>query len=364
MSADVGYKTRVDSIMRGAGAGLVTRALLSILAFLYGFGVRIRLFFFRLGILRVFRLSVPVISIGNLTVGGTGKTPMAMFIARLSLDKGKKAVILSRGYKRASKGLKVVSDYNAVFYGPDEAGDEPYLMAMSLPGVPVIVCADRVKAGQAAIERFAPDLIILDDGFQHLRCFRDVNIALVDGVAGFGNGQLLPRGVLREPISVISRADIVMIKGKGIDDLKAQEQAYIRVTGLPIFGFEYEAIAITALYDEKKLPLDFIKGKAVAAVSGIANNRAFAETLEGLGARVDNIIDRPDHHSYDDKDIKEIALAARPVDMVVTTEKDAVKLKGLAGMDKLPVYVLRVAATISESAAFIKVLSEKTEGLF
>lgn len=184
---------------------------LSFLSLLYGGAHRLRCVAYQRGWRRTHRLSCPVVSIGNLVAGGTGKTPMTQFIARHAQHLGYHPVILSRGYKgRAERKGGVVSDGTTVLMTPEMAGDEPFMLASSLTGIPVIVGQDRYRSGCLAIKQFQPDLILLDDGFQHIRLARDLNILLLDNHRPMGNGYLLPRGILREPLAAIKRADVVV----------------------------------------------------------------------------------------------------------------------------------------------------------
>ncbi len=186
-------------------------ALLIPCAFLYGVVLRLRAYFYARRILAAHRLAAPVVSVGNLSVGGTGKTPMAMYLARLFIERGKRVALLSRGYGGAGgDAVRVVSDGSRLLLSPAEAGDEPVLLARSVPGLIVVTGSDRYRAGLEAFERFQPDIFLLDDGYQHLRLKRDINILLLDAVRPFGNGWTLPAGLLREPLSAVRRADFIV----------------------------------------------------------------------------------------------------------------------------------------------------------
>ena len=201
--------------------------LLFLLSLFYGLAIRIRNLLFRVGILEPHRLHCPVISIGNLTVGGTGKTPIVMLLAALLKDMGRKPAILSRGYGgTATAPVTVVSTVDHVMGNPEEGGDEPYLMAMSLKNVPVLTGRSRFLTGRYAYEQLGADTILLDDAFQHRQLARDLNIALLKADAPFGNGFLIPRGPLREPRSALKRADAIILTGTSLQDSETQKQIH------------------------------------------------------------------------------------------------------------------------------------------
>ncbi|MFZ3207577.1 MAG: tetraacyldisaccharide 4'-kinase, partial [Geobacteraceae bacterium] len=196
---------------RKAG-GILLKAILWPLSLVYANIMRLRALVYRHGALRVNRLPRPVIAVGNLTVGGTGKTPMVALLCRDLLERGKRVTVLSRGYGgKAGKEPRIVSDGRTLFLSPAEAGDEPYMLAVTMPGLAVVIGSDRYRAGLFALEHLAPDIFIMDDGFQHLRLWRDLNILLVDSRSPFGNGLTLPAGLLREPVGAMKRADLVVL---------------------------------------------------------------------------------------------------------------------------------------------------------
>lgn len=340
-------KEKIELWMRGVEEPPAAAHLaLAALSRAYGAVVRMRNLLYGAGVLGRKRLPRPVISVGNLTVGGTGKTPMAMHIAGFILAGGKRPAVISRGYKGSARGLTVVSDGGGLRSTPDEAGDEPCLMADRLEGVPVVVCADRFRAGEYAIENLGADFIILDDGFQHTRLARDIDILLVDGAAGFGNGYLLPRGILREPVSSALRADAVFVKGR-----KGDAPVELKPLGLPTSAFDYKPTALVNLSTGAEAKPSALKGARVAAVSALADPRSFISTLEGLGAEVTASLDYPDHHVYSTADLDAIRSASGGADMVVTTEKDGVKLaKLLGGPGTLDIYALRIDVTTDKRA--------------
>ena len=212
----------IDRILYRKEKSLGTKILLLPLYLLsvpYQWAVRTRILFYNIGLLKTKRLPCPVISVGNITVGGTGKTPLVMLLARGLKERGIKIAILSRGYKRKKNSDSLVSDGQNLFLSPEAAGDEPYLMANALKGVPILVGKDRFMTGQMALERFGVRGLLLDDGYQHLHLHRDLNILLIDSNVGFGDGHLLPRGILREPLSHLQRADLFVLTK--VEDIKA-----------------------------------------------------------------------------------------------------------------------------------------------
>ena len=200
----------------------VLLAPLGLLSFFYGWVLEARLFLFRRGIYKTHSLPCKVISVGNLTLGGTGKTPFVRLIAEMVRDRGYRTAILSRGYKGKFQGPhEIVSDGERVFMDAAKAGDEPCLLAEKLRGIPIIVGRERWVSGQFAVDRFRTEVAILDDGFQHLSLKRDLNLLLIDSASPFGNGKLFPRGVLREPLDQIARADaITLTKTRSDDNIK------------------------------------------------------------------------------------------------------------------------------------------------
>ncbi|MBI5587585.1 MAG: tetraacyldisaccharide 4'-kinase [Deltaproteobacteria bacterium] len=333
----------IEKMMRERELGVFWHLVLFPLSVVYEFAVRLRTLLYGAGVLHSAKLLCGVVSVGNITVGGTGKTPLTILIAEFLRRKDKRVVILSRGYKRKGTGVALVSDLNGVLLGPDDAGDEPYLMAKRLPGVPVVVGADRVAGGRFAAERFKPDFIILDDGFQHLRLKRDLNILLVDGEEGFGNGYILPRGILREPRSKIDRADVVFVKGAKLRD---PDGDWLKKFFIPALHFSYRPSLAYDLNTGARKPIEFFKGKTALAVAGLANPQSFFKTLGELEVTTSKRLIFPDHHSYSAGDLELIKREAQVAGLIITTEKDGVKLKGT--LPGLPVYCLSIDAVFED----------------
>ncbi len=372
--------SRLPQVDRGPTAWLLRGA-----AGLYGAAVALRSLAYDRGWAAVHRLPARVVSVGNLTVGGTGKTPMVLYLARLLVESGRCPVILSRGYGgtharsrtlgfrgtgtlrcRASRAPLVVGDgRGGVLAGPDEAGDEPVLLARRA-GVPVVVTPDRVAAGRFAIERFGADTLLLDDGLQHRRLARDLEIVLVDAGKGLGNGRLLPAGPLREPPHALRRAHIVLLTKGG---KLGRSDALLRVLRAfapqaVMFGASYRPVALAPLGNaplprngnaplprngNAPLPL---AGQRALALSGLADPASFHELLARLGAREVTPLAFPDHHRYEPADYRRIATAAAAgADCLVTTEKDAVKLD-VARLPRLPAFTLEAVLEPDDPAEF------------
>jgi len=284
------------------------------------------------------RLPHKVISIGNITTGGTGKTPAAIAIAEEAKKRGFYPIILTRGYKGNAKGPVLVHRASCIMYG-----DEPVLMSERLKDVPVVKCADRYKGGLFAlhspdspIHRFtdSPILFILDDGFQHWRLFRDKNILLIDSENPFGNKRLLPAGILREPLGEIKRADIIAltktddIKQALIDKLIKEIKQYNQ--NAPIFLAAHKPLNFISP-SGKVMPLEWTEGKNFFAFCGIGNPKSFRKTISTLKGKITGLKSYRDHHRYKQSDIEDILKEAKKsnADWIITTEKDLIRLKGL-----------------------------------
>ncbi len=297
------------------------------LSLLYGMVVAFRNRLYDRGILKQVRLSRPVISIGNITAGGTGKTPMTVLIANGLKARGFRPAVLSRGYcGRLTTSGNVVSAGASILLRPEAAGDEPVLIAAAAPGIPVLTGPDRCFSGRLAIEKFGADILILDDAFQHRRLFRDVNILLLDKDRPFGNGQLLPAGPLREPRTALNRADIIVKTGIARGEPERENPA--GPDRIPVFRARYQALAIMQGKDHQLLPPGALHGKGIVAFTGIAGPDKFRATLEELGATIIKFLTFPDHYFYKQGDVQAIAGEAKALnaEMVLTTEKDGVKL--------------------------------------
>lgn len=301
---------------------------------------------YRRKVFRAHLVPEPVISVGNLTTGGTGKTPLVEWIARELAEAGRRVCVLTRGYRRESTGRVVVCDGNEIRADLGQAGDEPLLLAENLRGKAAVICdADRVSAAEWAIDNLKVDAFVLDDGFQHQRIARDLNIVTIDATNPWGNGRLLPAGILREPRAALSRSDCVVITRA--DDLQAVDklrkeirklspQAALftcrnRLSGLRQLGPPEIATAPTTI---QNLPL--------AAFCAIGNPGSFFSLLRQNGYQLKNEDTFRDHHKYTQPDVDRLVARARTAgaQALLTSSKDAVKLR--AFNFSLPAYVVEV----------------------
>ena len=298
------------------------------LSFLYGAGMRLH----RL-LVKPKELPRPVISVGNLTWGGTGKTPVVISLARFLEGNNLRACVLSRGYRRKSNGKQplVVSDGKNIVAWPFDAGDEPALIARSVPRAVVMSGSDRFACGLAATERFNPDVFILDDGFQHWALRRNFDIICVNAVNPFGNGRLIPAGVLREPVSALRRAQAIVITNADMcpaEPLAGLIKKIRRETGAPVAATRYALTSVTRLTDNTPMNVTEAIPHPVTAFSAIADNNRFKTTLQQHGLTVERHVTFRDHHWFTSSEI-EALLAAAGNNPIVTTEKDAVRLAPL-----------------------------------
>ena len=312
---------------------------LKCLSFVFSAVVAFRYFLYRSGFLRRHPLGIQVISIGNVTAGGTGKTPVTEIFARTLAAEGRKVAILSRGYRRKEAPWwqrmftqvidppLVVSDGKRVLLDSATGGDEPYMLASNLPGVAVVVDRDRVKAGRYAIKRLGCDTIILDDGFQYQKLKHSVEVVLVDATNPFGNGNMLPRGVLREPARHLKRADIIFLTKCRGDTASVKEEIRKYNAKAEIVECTHAPKVLKDVWSREEFPLDWLSGKTLCTLSGIASPKGFENSLRHLGAKVVWCERYADHHRYDSSEV--LYALNRTADMgadaLVTTEKDAVR---------------------------------------
>jgi tetraacyldisaccharide 4'-kinase len=344
-------------------------SFLHALSWLFSGVVQARTWLYRTRILHDQPLGCLVVVVGNLTVGGTGKTPVVEMFARALRDRGRKVAILSRGYRSKAPPLwkkawfwlthtsepppRIVSDGERMLLDSEQAGDEPFMLARNLPGVVVLVDKDRVKAGIFAIKRFRCDTLILDDGFQYLPLKGRLNLLLVDKTNPFGNGELLPRGVLREPIKHLKRASYVFLtKSDGQRDTELENLIHQNNPGVDIIECAHRPQYLQPLGKGERRPLTDLVGRNVGAFSGIAVPESFEAFVRDLGGHIAFARRFLDHYRFTYEDFVEIFSEAleRQVDYIVTTEKDAVRIP--EGMHcPVPIYYLRLEIEILHGAA-------------
>ena len=356
MSAESILLPVIDGTRRDPGAAIM-RTGLAALAYVYSAGLKAYLLPYRIGIRRQAQLPCPVISIGNLSVGGTGKTPMTQLVCRLLTKRGVKPCILSRGYRgKHEYGQGVVSTESRVELNASDAGDEAYLLARSLPGVPVIVGKDRRKTGRMAIERFHPDAVVLDDGMQFYQLRRDLDIVLIDAQRPFDNGWTFPRGLLREPPSHIRRAGCVVITNvdkvdqRSLGQVRQQVERLART--LPIFEARYCARRLAPLDGSSDRTVEWLRGRKVAALSGLGNPENFERQIIAGGGVIVHSLRLGDHDQPTMTALTEMMEEAQRsgAEAIIVTEKDAVKLPPIGR--PLPFLSLEVAMQIDDEPRF------------
>ena len=342
------------------------RGMLYGLSFVYERIVQLRLYFYRKRVFRERTLGCLVISIGNLTVGGTGKTPIVEKFARALQSGGRRVAILSRGYKSVPRPSKrswlqrlrsdnidpprVVSDGKSLLLDSLTAGDEPYMLAHNLKSVIVLVDKDRVKSGLFAIDNWKVDTLLLDDGLQYLHLKHRLDIVLVDRQAPFGNEFLLPRGTLREPPHNLRRASYIFITkstGESNEQLMQRIRRYNRTA--EIIECAHKPLYLQNIISGQQLPLERLRDTFIGSICAIAAPESFEDGLRKLGARIDLAKRYIDHHRYSEVELQSFInrCIRRDLEMIVTTEKDAVRMPRLPEAEvKVPIYFLRVEIEI------------------
>lgn len=364
-TVDVVLGRRADT-----GAGFYGVFLLA-LSVIWNAAAQTRLWMYRHRILRDQPLGCLVVVVGNLTAGGTGKTPVVEKFARALRDRGRKVAILSRGYKSKAPPFwkkwwfwlthtqepppRVVSDGERVLLDSEESGDEPYMLARNLPGVVVLVDKNRVKAGAYAIKTFGCDTLVLDDGFQYLPLKGSLNLLLVDKTSPFGNGHLLPRGVLREPIKHLSRASYIFLtksNGQRDPELEAVIARHNPEADIVECVHRPQYLQRVGAGADARQSLGWLKGRRVAAFSGIATPESFEKFLRDLGATLMVRERFLDHYRYEAEDLAGLLAQAERegAECLVTTEKDAVRIPP-SPPGALPIYYLRLEIDIIRGAA-------------
>lgn len=375
-------KKKVESIMtdNGIQKGIPLERFLMGLSHCYDGILKIRDRFYQNNPSRSRQLPCMVISVGNITVGGTGKTPMTVYLATMLKNYGYRVAIVSRGYGGKASGTGgIVCDGKKILLPAHMAGDEPHMMAKQLRDIPIVVGSNRYQAGLLAIEKFSPHILLLDDGFQHRKLKRDLDILLLDANHPFGNGHLLPRGTLREPVAMIQRADIMILTRAGSSAPEKPLLEQLSKNGLesfaehtPLFLSSHKPYLHSVIQPDdhetgrcmtsSENDLSVLNGKSVFAFSGIAKNTDFRESAATLGCRIAGYLEFSDHHEYNEKDFSGIMQAARKnnAEMVITTEKDFSRIAGRFQCP-LPLAVIGVSISIHEEKKFQELIFKKIE---
>ncbi|PWT96209.1 MAG: tetraacyldisaccharide 4'-kinase [Blastocatellia bacterium] len=338
--------------------------LLPPLSALYGALTKTRLSLYRRGTFRTSKLPAPVISVGNLTVGGTGKTPLVEWVAKILADEGKKVCILTRGYKRKNPGEHVlVSDGEKILVTPLEAGDEAFLLANRLVSRAAVVSdANRIAAGEGAMKHLGSNCFVLDDGFQHLRLARDLDIVAIDATYPWGGGNLLPYGRLREPRSGLSRAHCVVVsRVDQIENYQPLMSELRQLTSAPIFTSRMKTIGLEPIHS---YTTSVDSSKRCFAFCGVGNPDSFFRQLSSLDLEVVERKAYADHQTYSQHEVSNLVNNARRAgaDWLVTTEKDSVKLRELSM--GLPCYFLRIEIEIDNEVELKGLLKKAANCLF
>lgn len=331
---------------------------------LYSFGNRIH----RRMTKTVSLTGAKVLSIGNITTGGTGKTPATIYFSKLMRSEFPNQAVLSRGYGgKLSHQANLLSDGYHLLMSSDDSGDEPYLMAVNLPGVRVAVGKNRMRNAERLLKEHGTNFFLLDDGFQHYRIGRDADVVLIDATNPFGSGKLLPQGILREPVESLSRASAIvltktdLIAHSALQDLRAN---LARISGLSHIFISRHAVKGLVKIPHEYTPqapaniqsTEILRHESIWTLSAIANSRAFDEMLRREGAENITPISFRDHHDFTERDIEMILSRVRPYDLVITTEKDYVRLRkhadALSGLRQF--YYLKIDFEVLENEILLK----------
>ncbi len=318
------------------------------------------IFYLKRSITRQKKFNIPIICIGNITTGGTGKTPAVIELAKILISTGYHPGIVSRGYHGTrSKEGAIVADGNKLLLTPVESGDEPFLVAKSLKNVPVAICSSRSKAINSLIDKFQVDTIIMDDGFQNNSVYKNISIAMIDATNPFGNRLILPAGNLREPEESLRRSDLIIINNSEL--VSNKQLVYLtskikRISqGKAIFYSNYQNDFLYQMKNPKsRIQLSGIKNKKILIVTGIANPTAFATAIKKYDPYYVSAVTFSDHHVYTLKEIKKFLKESDSFNLVITTEKDYVKMADFQFNEKF--YVLKISLLIKEPDIFKNVI--------
>ena len=341
---------------------------------LYGFAMQLRNTAYDRGLLRARNAGVPVISVGNITAGGTGKTPVVEALIRRILAAGIRPAMVTRGYRRESRGLFVVSDGAGNLRGVRESGDEPYQVANKFPEVPVIADEKRIRGCRHAVQAFAPDLLLLDDAFQHRAVARDCDVVVLDAQVGLDGLCMLPKGRLREPLRNLARADLILLsRCADLEQGARLREALRSFTTAPVFSTRFtvsDFMRILPSGEDSRTTEDTrcsaarVRGTRVLAFCGIGSPRSFERTLHDAGLDVTAQRAFPDHHWYSEADLHTLRDDAdeRGAEVLCTTEKDAMRLRALpaTAVQKAVLYPRIALEFLEGESEFFGLLGRRT----
>lgn len=343
-------------------ASPVARAGLSAAAAAYRAALGARSASYRLGLLSTRGLPVPVISVGNLTLGGSGKTPLTEVVVLALSEMGARPAVISRGYGRRTRGVRIVADDGGLRLGARDGGDEPVLLAERLPGVPVVVGESRYEAGAVAVGTCGAGALVLDDGFQHRTLSKDLEIVVVSGSDPWGNGRLFPRGSLREPLSALKRAGLIVVTNPPTASTAGDIAHVLRRmgSGAALLSGVDRPTSLRRGDHVRAEPPEVLAGRKVLMLAGLAAPGKFVATAESLGAEVADLEEFSDHHWYTPDDLAFVAARLRETgaEAVLTTEKDWVRLREIP-RGNLPFWVLSIRLDMGDDGAALgRALSE------
>jgi tetraacyldisaccharide 4'-kinase len=344
------------------------RMVATLIAWSYDKLSTVRNMLFDSGILKIHQVSCPVVSVGNLAVGGTGKTPMVIWLARFLSEEGWRVGIVSRGYKgEETEKVLVVSDGRDILAGSEISGDEPQLLARRLPGIPVLCSTKRALAAEAAVKQFRCEVVILDDGFQHRFLARDLDIVMLDSRYPFGDGFLFPRGILRERTTALARAQVLVLSR--FDGSNEAEQSRTNLVGQwpdkTVVTAAQRTTRIFKATTQRELPLGSVKNKRLAAFAGIGRPDDFFRTVRALGAELVYTTALPDHHPLTVElldTLVEEASTKQP-ELWLTTEKDWVRLPSDLP-DSMELMILTVEIDLNGDSSLLKAVVQESVGTF
>lgn len=355
------YKTNKENF--------VLKLILGFSSIFYLLVYKIRLQLYEMNLLKTVSLDSVVISVGNITTGGTGKTPIVIELTKYFIANGYKVAVLSRGYKRKTNGLSLneavlISDGEEILTDHEISGDEPYLIAKNVPKAIVIVGKDRIKAGKAAI-RLGANILILDDGYQYIRLNRDENILLLDSYNPFDNYCLLPQGKLRELPESLSRSTAIIFSNADKATLQEKDTNILRhhAPEQPIIRMNYRIRNFSSLNTKRTMSTKEIASLKAIVICGIANPKSFHDSLKALNIDIVNLIAFPDHHDYTIDDFQEIIQIAElnKIENIIITEKDSIKLNRFCETAPFTIWVGNLEVIFDVSSPFEKILVNRAK---